>query len=90
MTGFDLSSVRACTSGGAPLGSSVIADVYKRLGILVRMGYGLSETSGVTGQSATTWQELEKELGSTGRVFGGSEVRIRSIEDGKSTSRRVV
>ncbi|KAK4054852.1 hypothetical protein OIV83_000776 [Microbotryomycetes sp. JL201] len=84
VTGFDLSSVKACTSGGAPLGTSVIAEVYKRLGILVRMGYGLSETSGVTGQCADTWQELEKLLGSTGTVFGGTEIKVRSIEDGKT------
>lgn len=44
--GFDLSSVSACTSGGAPLGVSVIEQVHKRLGVLVRMGYGLSETCG--------------------------------------------
>ncbi|KAK4058084.1 hypothetical protein OIO90_000823 [Microbotryomycetes sp. JL221] len=84
VTGFDLSSVKACTSGGAPLGTSVIAEVYKRLGIMVRMGYGLSETSGVTGQVAENWKELEKLLGSTGTVFGGTEVKVRSIEDGKT------
>lgn len=54
------------------------------MGILVRMGYGLSETGGVTGQAADTWGELEPLLGSTGSVFGGTEIKIRSIEDGKS------
>ncbi len=44
--GFDLSSVRACTSGGAPLGASVIKAVYERHKIPVWMGYGLSETAG--------------------------------------------
>lgn len=82
--GFDLSSVKACTSGGAPLGSSIISETYKRLGILVRMGYGLSETSGVTGQVASSWKELEPLLGSTGSVFGGTEVKIISVDDGKS------
>jgi acyl-CoA synthetase (AMP-forming)/AMP-acid ligase II len=84
VSGFDLSSVKACTSGGAPLGSSVISEVYKRLGILVRMGYGLSETSGVTGQVARSWKELEPLLGSTGSVFGGTEVKIISLDNGKS------
>lgn len=36
--GFDLSSVRGCTSGGAPLATSVIEQVYKRLGILIKIG----------------------------------------------------
>ncbi|SCV68707.1 BQ2448_828 [Microbotryum intermedium] len=84
--GFDLSSVRACTSGGAPLGSSIITQVYKRLGILLRMGYGLSETSGVTGQSARTWSELESELGSTGKVFYGNELKMASIPDPNKTA----
>lgn len=48
------------------------------------MGYGLSETSGVTGQVAESWKELEPLLGSTGSVFGGTEIKITSVEDGKS------
>lgn len=90
VSGYDLSSVKACTSGGAPLGTSVIAEVYKRLGILVRMGYGLSETSGVTGQNAQNWNELQKLLGSTGTVFGGTEIKVRSVETGKSESQALV
>lgn len=82
--GFDLSSVKACTSGGAPLGSSIIREVYNRLGCLVKMGYGLSETSGVTGQIAQTWDELESVLGSTGVAFQGVELRIISVDTAKS------
>lgn len=36
--GFDLSSVRGCTSGGAPLATSVIEQVYQRLRILIKIG----------------------------------------------------
>lgn len=54
------------------------------------MGYGLSETSGVTGQMAETWDELEKILGSTGVAFPGVELRIISVDTAKSESGRVV
>ncbi|KAM0750797.1 4-coumarate-CoA igase [Meredithblackwellia eburnea MCA 4105] len=83
VSGYDLSSVRGCTSGGAPLGVSVIKDVYKRLGFMVKLGYGLSETGGVSGQKCETWGELEKILGSTGTIFDGTEVKIISVDDGK-------
>lgn len=84
--GFDLSSVRGCTSGGAPLATSVIEAVYKRLGILIKVGYGLSETGGVTQQQSMTWRELESEMGSCGSAYPGTEVKIRSIEDGRTLS----
>lgn len=54
------------------------------------MGYGLSETSGVTGQVANSWAELEPLLGSTGSVFGGTEIKVISIEDGKSEFGRLL
>jgi len=82
--GYDLSSVRACTSGGAPLGAEVIEAVYRRLGFPIRMGYGLSETCGTTGIVAKTWDELKKTMGSSGTAFPGVELKIISIEDGKT------
>ncbi|KAL8278886.1 hypothetical protein RQP46_008757 [Phenoliferia psychrophenolica] len=82
VSGYDLSSVKACTSGGAPLGPAIIRSVYDRLGFMVKMGYGLSETGGVSGQKSETWSELEKILGSTGTVFEGTELKIVSVEDG--------
>lgn len=84
VSNYDLSSVRACTSGGAPLGPSIIKDVYTRLGFMVKLGYGLSESSGVSGQKAETWEELEKILGTTGTIFDATEVKIVSVEDGRS------
>lgn len=82
-TDVDLSSVKAATSGGAPLGPEVIKAVYKRLGILIHMGYGLSETSGVTAQLADTWADLEPLLGTSGTAYPGTELSIASTEDGK-------
>lgn len=86
MSGYDLSSVQACTSGGAPLGASIIRGVYDRLGFMVKMGYGLSETGGVSGQKSESWAVLEKILGTTGTIFEGTEVKIASVADGKSES----
>jgi acyl-CoA synthetase (AMP-forming)/AMP-acid ligase II len=82
--GFDLSSVRGCTSGGAPLATSVIEEVYKRLKILIKVGYGLSETGGVTQQQSMTWHDLKNEMGSCGTAYPGTEIKIRSTEDGRT------
>ncbi|KAK4703654.1 hypothetical protein P7C70_g2558, partial [Phenoliferia sp. Uapishka_3] len=86
VSGYDLSSVRDCTSGGAPVGTSIIKGVYERLGFMVKLGYGLSETGGVSGQKCQTWGELEKILGSTGTVFDGTELKIISVTDGKTVN----
>ncbi|GAA6059078.1 hypothetical protein JCM10212_002049 [Sporobolomyces blumeae] len=82
--GFDLSSVRGCTSGGAPLATSVIEAVYHRLKILIKVGYGLSETGGATQQQPMTWEDLKAELGSCGTAYPGTEIKIRSTEDGET------
>ncbi|GAA5850032.1 hypothetical protein JCM8547_000987 [Rhodosporidiobolus lusitaniae] len=81
--GFDLSSVRGCTSGGAPLATSVIEQVYQRLKILIKIGYGLSETGGATQQQSMTWDHLKSQLGSCGPAYPGTEIMIRSVETGK-------
>ncbi|BGO92933.1 hypothetical protein NBRC10512_006050 [Rhodotorula toruloides] len=81
--GFNLSSVRGCTSGGAPLATSVIEQVYKRLGILIKIGYGLSETGGATQQQSMTWEHLKSQLGSCGPAYPATELMIRSVETGK-------
>ncbi|GAA5887725.1 hypothetical protein JCM5296_004471 [Sporobolomyces johnsonii] len=82
--GFDLSSVRGCTSGGAPLATSVIEQVYKRLGVLIKIGYGLSETGGATQQQCMTWDEMKPQLGSCGAAYPATEIKIRSVEDAKT------
>ncbi|TKA55401.1 hypothetical protein B0A53_02325 [Rhodotorula sp. CCFEE 5036] len=81
--GFDLSSVRGCTSGGAPLATSVIEQVYQRLKILIKIGYGLSETGGATQQQSMTWEDLKQQLGSCGPAYPATELMVRSTETGK-------
>jgi acyl-CoA synthetase (AMP-forming)/AMP-acid ligase II len=45
---FDLSALRVVFSGAAPLGAELAQACAQRLGVVVRQGYGLTETSPVT------------------------------------------
>lgn len=45
---YDLSSLRMMNSGAAPLSREIVDALYKRLGVPVKQGYGLSETSPTT------------------------------------------
>ncbi|KZV94993.1 acetyl-CoA synthetase-like protein [Exidia glandulosa HHB12029] len=80
---FDLSSVKRAISGGAPLGQEIITEVYKRTGIKVSMGLGMTETSGGTAQqSSLTWEEMQAAPGSTGRFMLGIDAKLID-EEGK-------
>jgi long-chain acyl-CoA synthetase len=67
------STVRAATSGGAPLPPEVITEFGDRFGARLLEGYGLSEST-----SAVTLTTLEDAIrpGSVGRPLPGIEVRI--------------
>lgn len=79
---LDLSTVTGMTSGGAPLGPAVIREVYKRLSIPIKMGYGTSESGSITTMHGDTWDVLEPQLGSTGRPLYGVEIVVQA-GDGK-------
>lgn len=64
--GYDLSSLRMTNSGAAPLTRELVEAVFKRKGIRVKQGYGLSETSPTIFQQR--WQDWDKGVGSTGRM----------------------
>ncbi|KAH8927265.1 acetyl-CoA synthetase-like protein [Atractiella rhizophila] len=76
---FDLSSVEAMTSGGAPLSPHVIKEVYHRLGLIIHMGYGASETGGNTTVGGENWDEVERMLGSCGKFMPGQEGLIVEV-----------
>jgi 4-coumarate--CoA ligase len=64
---YDLSSLRALTSAAAPLTKELIGTAYKRLGIPIKQGYGLSETSpSVHMQPLELW---ESAIGSVGTLL---------------------
>lgn len=71
---YDLSSVRFINSGAAPLSRELVADVWKRLRIGVKQGYGLSETSPVClSQLADEWWRFQ---GSVGRLMPGMQAKV--------------
>lgn len=69
------------------MGRETIELVYRRLGLLIHMGYGMSEACSICTQEADTWHELEPQLGSCGRPLYGVELKIVSTDDPKQVLR---
>jgi long-chain acyl-CoA synthetase len=78
LKGTDLSSLKYCISGGAPLPAEVKAKFELATGARVIEGYGLSESSGVV--SCNPYAGLGK-LGSIGQPIPGTHVRLVDKED---------
>lgn len=78
---FDLSSLKSCISGGAPLPVEVKKNFEKKSGCVVVEGYGLTETSPVV--SANPLVGLNK-AGSIGLPFPGTIVEIINPDDKKT------
>jgi acyl-CoA synthetase (AMP-forming)/AMP-acid ligase II len=76
----DLSAIELVVSGGAPLPADVARAVGERFpGVVVRLGYGLTETSaGVTAPD----RELAVSPGSVGRAMPGTELRVVDPQTG--------
>lgn len=75
---FNLSSLRACLSGGAGLPRKVKQEFESLTGCKLIEAYGLSETS----PAATSNPLLgENKIGSIGVPFPGTTIRIVSLED---------
>ena len=69
----DLTSVRWCISGGAPLPRYLI-DAYRRRGLVFKQGYGLTE-AGVN-CFAMTSEDAERKPGSIGRPMLFAQTRL--------------
>ena len=76
---YDLTSLKACISGGAPLPVEVKKTFEQKTGCTVVEGYGLSETSPVL---TTNPLEGANKAGSVGIPMPGTLVEIISLEDG--------
>jgi long-chain acyl-CoA synthetase len=74
----DLSSLKYCISGGAPLPAEVKAKFEAATGARVIEGYGLSESSGVVSCNP---YEGDGELGTIGQPIPATEVRLADKED---------
>jgi len=75
---FDLSSIRVINSGAAPLGADVQQALAKRLGCIVKQGYGLTETSPVTHINP----DDKVRLGASGMAIRNTETRIVDTSNG--------
>jgi long-chain acyl-CoA synthetase len=79
----NLSSVRLCISGGAPLPGEVQKRFEKLTGGKLLEGYGLSETSPVTHLNRIDKPEKNRP-GSIGIPISDTEARIVDLENGKN------
>jgi len=74
---YDLTSIKMCNSGGAPLPNEVRHDFERMTGCYLIEGYGLSESSPVASSSPPGG--LNKE-GSIGIPLPGTKLEIRNVE----------
>ncbi|KAJ4314728.1 hypothetical protein N0V84_008721 [Fusarium piperis] len=71
---YDLSSLRFVTSAAAPLSRDLVDAVWDRLGVMVKQGYGLTETSPAV--SVQMFDEWRRYLGSVGRLVPNMQAKI--------------
>lgn len=76
---YDLSSIRMMNSGAAPLTRELVDAVHGRLGIPVKQGYGLSETSPTT--HTQPWGDWNKTIGSVGRLLPYQTAKYMSADE---------
>ncbi len=77
---FDLSSLMACGSGGAPLPGGVIKQFEAKTGAVIFEGWGLSETSPVLTINPTSVEG--RKVGSVGLPLPNTEVAIVDLDQG--------
>jgi long-chain acyl-CoA synthetase len=76
---FDLTSLMACGSGGAPMPVEVIKRFEEITGGVIFEGYGLSETTPVATLNPTNPEQ--RKVGSVGFPFPGTDIKIVDLED---------
>lgn len=74
---FDLSSLRVCHSGAAPMAVEIFHDVEKHFGAPVQEGYGLSEASSIVCSNPL---HGPRKPGSVGLPLNGVRIRILGDE----------
>ena len=75
----DMTSIRACFSGGAPCPVEVIKEFEEKTGSVIIEGYGLTEASPIV--SVNPYSGVRK-VGSIGLPFPNTECRIVDMIDG--------
>jgi acyl-CoA synthetase (AMP-forming)/AMP-acid ligase II len=77
---YRMPKLKTIFSGAAPLGEDLTRACMDRLGVVVRQGYGLTETSPVTHSSPAPPRELK--FGSVGVPAPNTECKIVDLETG--------
>ena len=75
---YDLSSLKYCYSGGAPMPVEVMKDFDRKYNVSILEGYGLSETSPV---ATFNLMYRPRKIGSIGLAISGCEVKVVDGDD---------
>ena len=79
---IDLTSIKGCFSGSAPLPLEVIRDFESKTGAVIVEGYGLTESSPVT--HVNPFSGGKRKVGSIGIPISDTECRIVDLVDGNT------
>ena len=79
---YDLRSIVACASGGAPMPVEAAKQFEARTGAVIFEGYGLSETSPIATTNPTSIEK--RKFGSIGFPLPSTDVKIVDIESGNT------
>ena len=77
---YDLSSLMACFSGGAPLPPEVCRQFEEKTGSIIFEGYGLSETAPIASVNPTNQEQ--RKIGTIGFPMPGTDIKILDIDTG--------
>lgn len=77
----DLSSLKGCFSGSAPLPVEIIRDFENKTGAVIVEGYGLTETTPVT--HINPFAGGKRKVGSIGVPIPDTECRVVDLDDGE-------
>ena len=78
---FRLDSLQWMLCGAAPLGADLQESFERRTGLLLRQGYGMTESTSAT--SINPKDPAKRKLGSCGHLFPSCEARVVDIVDGR-------
>ena len=78
----DMTSIKGCFSGSAPLPVEVIKEFEEKTGAVIVEGFGLTESTPVT--HINPFAGGKRKVGSIGLPLPDTEVRIVSLDDGKT------
>lgn len=77
---FDLTSIRGCGSGAAPLPLEVIKRFEERTGAVIYEGYGLTETAPTLTSNPTNVEQ--RKIGTVGLPIPNTDIKIVDLETG--------